>query len=230
MAGLEAPSALSSMLDFLGIDSGPEAYGRKERSPISIQPTQQPNWLDRWAGIPMQTDVSGSYEPTTNKIVVNYPDPSQSLEISDVLKHELVHQALRNVDLPENYENIGFTTLGATDEERAEIEKARRRWNQQQRPAKEYPMLASPLSDFNWRLWHRAGDPTKEIPAYMSIYQPEHMGPEGVERVSPRTREQYMSDLYNYLYEHGYTRAGDEIQRLIKGREQAQKIFPGLSR
>jgi hypothetical protein len=82
----------------------------------------------------------------------------------------------------------------------------------------QYGTPATPHTMYNWPMWGREGDPSREIPAYMSIYNPKDMGT-GYGQVTPEQRNQYMSQFMSYLRQLGHAKAAGTIQDLIESRK-----------
>lgn len=140
------------------------------------------------------TDEKGNL--TGDKINLNVPPESDFSEVSDALKHELVHQAVgRNYPKSKDISNFSKSNeIGAQFGSGAE----------------EQP---GPANQWNWDSWRRGGNPYQEMPAYMSVYR------EGMAQVGRPERDQYMKDFFNWQQKQGQSAAMKKIQDLLRGRE-----------
>ncbi len=176
-----------------------------ERTPIQI---------NRGMDLP-GTEVYGGYNPSQGIIHLDVPRGFNSpIDMSDALKHEEVHQSLHGLyPSPDQYKAI-FHTVPPQYESYIPKDLSDR-------------LNPSPTNLWHWYSGSRAGSAVNELPAYMSIYNPNQWSGQGTgTEVNQPIRNQYMTDLYEWLNTIGQAKKAQFLQHLISGREQAQRIYP----
>ncbi len=197
-------SMLTNALRLLDSAGGHNAYSRYDKLPIDILPKRSGD------------EVSGGYYPDDSwgarKISIDYPKGSDPNEIQDVLKHELVHHAITQggdkipqpidyadkFDSPPNakYTNL-FDALGSPAKKNVPAP-----WN-----------MWNYGGNGNTSSWGRAGEATEELPAYMSIFEPDKVP------VQKATRDLYLKNLFKWLTDNGKGDVAAKIMHLMQGRQ-----------
>jgi hypothetical protein len=147
----------------------------------------------------------------SSSIYINIPPSSSPIDVDTAMRHELVHASL-----------IGATLPSAKDYLNPEEFHPPNPYSNIPVVDRLYRALTihEPSNLYNWPSSHRGGSFYNELPAYMSIYDPRQI------KVDLPTRNQYMTDLYNYLEKTKQSNKSKFIQNLIQGREAAKKIYP----
>lgn len=185
-----------------------DAYTRKDKVPVKIVKQQ-------YASTPVPTEVAGEYNndfespditvkvpyqfKSAEQPAVNpsggegpYPNP---LSVMDVIRHELVHHYLKNVDLP-TLKEYDSPTWGGND-------------------------ANSRFEAFGFNQWGRAGNPQAEIPAYMNAYN----APSMKEVINKSLQQKYVNQFNKFLELHKHLETINQLKDLASGQENQQNLW-----